>query len=242
MLKCLTTPSPPHLCHFFFLVLGTTTQRYPQFWHIDYFKTGPASGPWLGFQTVYKYAAIVKDVQLNIAKIAPTLKMSTAAAAVGAWSSAWWGGNLKSVWYFAKQWYPELFKSMTINVMTYDLSDNPTYHECPTEGVCALDEQVAFYMGTYDNASIAAHVGYEIGVPAYPAPDHDPTHQLPLTNQMLESIISQTQPKHKGGFLWSIYKDANSSSNATPSQVAQAVCKTVLGASTSRCSGSFPQI
>lgn len=29
---------------------------------------------------------------------APHLKLSTAASAVGAWQSAWWGGNLKGVW------------------------------------------------------------------------------------------------------------------------------------------------
>lgn len=36
-----------------------------------------------------------------------------------------------------------------INVMTYDLSDDEEYSECPEPGVCTLDQQVQFYMNTY---------------------------------------------------------------------------------------------
>jgi hypothetical protein len=36
-----------------------------------------------------------------------------------------------------------------INVMTYDLSDDEQYSECPEPGVCTLDQQVAFYMSTF---------------------------------------------------------------------------------------------
>jgi hypothetical protein len=68
--------------------------------------------------------------------------------------------------------------------------------------------QVAFYMKTYDDAGIVANVGYEVGIPAYPAPDHDKSHQLPLTSSLLSSIISNTQPNHKGGFFWELFKPA----------------------------------
>lgn len=33
--------------------------------------------------------------------------------------------------------------------MTYDLSDDEEYSECPEPGVCTLDQQVQFYMNTY---------------------------------------------------------------------------------------------
>jgi hypothetical protein len=55
-------------------------------------------GPFTNPQTVYKYSAIAKDLMTNIKAHAPHLKLSTAAAAVGAWQSPWWGGNLKGVW------------------------------------------------------------------------------------------------------------------------------------------------
>jgi hypothetical protein len=52
---------------------------------------------------VYKYTAIVYDVMMNVQTIYPTLKVSTAAGAAGAWSTNWWGGNLKGLWYSVKQ-------------------------------------------------------------------------------------------------------------------------------------------
>ncbi len=61
-------------------------------------------GPYDLPQTVYKYNAIAKDLIINIQAIAPALKLSTAAGAVGAWQSSWWGGNLKSVWSYSMQW------------------------------------------------------------------------------------------------------------------------------------------
>lgn len=62
-------------------------------------------------------------------------------------------------------------------------------------------------MDTFKTANIPAFVGYEIGTPAYPNPVHDKSHQLPLTKDMLSSIISTTQPQFPGGFLWEIFKD-----------------------------------
>eukprot|EP01059_Diplonema_ambulator_P002401 TRINITY_DN1204_c1_g1_i7.p1 TRINITY_DN1204_c1_g1~~TRINITY_DN1204_c1_g1_i7.p1 ORF type:complete len:478 (+),score=187.01 TRINITY_DN1204_c1_g1_i7:55-1488(+) len=216
---------------------------YEEMWHADTFKTG--NGPWDLTQTVYKYAAILKNVESTIKTVAPAMKLSTAAGAVGAWSGNWWGGNLKGVWLKVNQMYPDLMQFMAtgansggVNVMTYDLSSNEQYHECPEDGVCALDQQVAFYMNTYDQANIAASVGYEIGTPAYPDPTHDPTHQLPLTNQMMASIISQTQPKHKMGFFWELYKPAQAG-QATPTQLAQALCNALLPGN-SRCTGVIP--
>eukprot|EP01123_Difflugia_compressa_P008427 TRINITY_DN2502_c0_g1_i1.p1 TRINITY_DN2502_c0_g1~~TRINITY_DN2502_c0_g1_i1.p1 ORF type:complete len:490 (-),score=104.92 TRINITY_DN2502_c0_g1_i1:31-1353(-) len=217
---------------------------YEEFWHADFFKSG--TGPWTLYQTVYKYAAIVQDIILNIKAINPTLKLSTAAGAVGAWSGNWWGGNMKGVWLLTYQYYPSIINFMAtganaggINVMTYDLSSNEQYHECPVDGLCALDQQVQYYMNTYQTANIPANVGYEIGTPAYPDPIHDPTHQLPLTKELLSSIISQTQVNFKGGFFWEMFKKDANSDEASPTDVAQAICKTVLPGS-SRCSGTIP--
>ena len=156
---------------------------------------------------MYKYAAIAKDMQSNVEAIAPTLKFSTASAAVGAWSGSWWGGNLKGLWLELKQKFSDLYKNMEVNVMTYDLSADENFHECPDDQDCPLDKQVAFYMNTYKTAGIEANVGYEIGTPAYPNPIHDAKSQLPLTKDMLSSIISTTQSQHKGGFLWEIFKE-----------------------------------
>lgn len=36
--------------------------------------------------------------------------------------------------------------------MTYDLSNNEIYHECPTSDICTLQDQVKFYIGTYQAA------------------------------------------------------------------------------------------
>jgi len=76
---------------------------YEEFWHADTFKVvasgGAAStGPWELHQTVYKYAAIVKTVVDSIKQHAPTMRLSTAAGAVGGWSGKWWGGNMKGLW------------------------------------------------------------------------------------------------------------------------------------------------
>ena len=130
---------------------------YEEMWHADYYKTdAPASaptdddaaaaaslfrlserptdpvgnytGPWNLHQTVYKYSAIAKDISSNIAAIAPNLKFGTAAAAVGAWTGNWWGGNLKGLWAEANTKFPDLIKGMEINVMTYDLSKDETFH------------------------------------------------------------------------------------------------------------------
>eukprot|EP00301_Raphidiophrys_heterophryoidea_P014878 c2334_g1_i1.p1 GENE.c2334_g1_i1~~c2334_g1_i1.p1 ORF type:complete len:556 (+),score=141.43 c2334_g1_i1:41-1669(+) len=219
---------------------------YEEFWHADFFKTGPSTGPWNLTQTVYKYAAIAYDVATNIKAIQPTLKLSTAGGAVGAWQGNWWGGNLKGVWFYTKKWFPFIMDFMStganaggINVMSYDLSDNPQFHECPDDNSCPLDSQVAYYMNTYQVAGIQAAVGYEISTPAYPDKAHDPTHQLPLTTSMLSSITSNTQSKFPSGFLWELYKPADSSDHATATQTAQAICKSVMPSSP-RCSGTIP--
>lgn len=71
--------------HFFFFFVAAG--------HADYFKVG--DGPWTLPQTVYKYAAIARTFMLHIQAKAPLMKLSTASAAVGGWSTNWWGGNLK---------------------------------------------------------------------------------------------------------------------------------------------------
>lgn len=215
---------------------------YEEFWHADYFRSG--SGPWELDQTSYKYAAIAQDVISAIKKNYPKCKLSTAAGAVGAWSGKWWGGNMKGVWLKVKQQMPEITDFMSkganaggINVMTYDLSSNEQFHECPEPGKCALDVQVEFYMGTYKQESIDANVGFEIGTPAYPDPKHDPSHQLPLSTDLQNKILGSVGGT--GGFFWEIFKPA--AGHATPTQVAQALCKKYLNGA-SRCSGSFPSL
>ena len=106
---------------------------YEEFWHADAFKTvdpsgTAAQGPWLLHQTVYKYAAIAKDLITAIEAISPTLKMSTAASAAGAWEGKWWGGNLKGLWLELNTQFPAIVDFMTkganaggLNIMTYDL-------------------------------------------------------------------------------------------------------------------------
>lgn len=107
-------------------------------WHADYFKFGSEQGPWWLPQTVYKYSAIAQTLIYHIQDMAPHMGLSTAASAVGGASTSWWGGNLKGVWFFTNLWYPSIIDFMSkganaggINVMTYDLSDNPEFHECP---------------------------------------------------------------------------------------------------------------
>lgn len=216
---------------------------YEEDWFVDSHKAGPAGGPWTLEQGVYKFAAILKDVSLNIAAIAPGLKLSIAASAAGGWAGNWWGGNEKGTILFASQWYPDLIAQVAstggVNIMSYDLSDDEQYYECPEPGVCTLDQQVAFYMQQFDLAGIPANVGYETGTPAYPDPVEDPSHQLPLTLAELQLITANTQPKYKGGFMWEVFKQPVVEGEATPTQVAQAICNVVLPGSP-RCNGSLP--
>jgi len=211
-------------------------------WHADYYKNGPAAGPWTSHQTVYKYTAIIKDVQLNIQAIQPSLLLATAASAAGGLSTSWWGGNLKNIWYNMHAWYPDAYNFLAngggVNIMTYDLSDNEQYYECPDANTCTLSEQVNYYVNSYTANGMSAHVGYEIGIPAYPAPDHDPTHQLPLIQSELTSILAVQGAN--GGFFWELYKPAGVATNLDASTVAQQVCKAALG-SAARCSGTIPQ-
>lgn len=100
--------------------------------------------------------------------------------------------------------------------------------------------QVAFYMKAYQDAQIPANVGYEVGVPAYPSPDHDPTHQLPLTHEMLHTIITNTQSGSSGAFFWELFKDQNSTNYASATEVAKALCDKVLNQR--RCAGNLPNV
>ncbi|KAI9232325.1 MAG: hypothetical protein BYD32DRAFT_491316 [Podila humilis] len=219
---------------------------YEEMWHADMYKDGPSTGPWTNHQTVYKYAAIMRDVQINIQAIAPTMKIATAASAAGGLSSNWWGGNLKNIWYLTYTWYPEVYNFMSqgangggVNVMTYDLSNNQEYHECPDANTCSLSQQVNYYMKSYADNGMAANVGYEIGIPAYPAIEHDPTHQLPLIQSELSAILAAQGAK--GGFFWELYKAAGQPNNVDVTSAAQQICKAALGANTPRCSGVIPQ-
>lgn len=213
---------------------------YEEFWHGDYFKSG--TGPWQLHQTVYKYTAIAHDMQQAIDAIAPHLNMSTAGAAVGAWSVDWWGGNLHGLWYKMKQWFPKVLERIEVNVMTYDLSKNPVYHECPKDNICTLHEQVQFYMETYKQAGIPARIGFEIGTPAYPDPTHDRNHTaLPLTDPELKLILAETQPNFNGAFFWQLYKPATDPLAVVTKTLAAQLCKAILG-DVPRCKGSIPEV
>ncbi|KAF9162486.1 hypothetical protein DFQ26_003508 [Actinomortierella ambigua] len=218
---------------------------YEEMWHADTFKKGVSTGPWTSYQTVYKYAAIMQDVIINIKAIQPTLRLGTAASAAGGLSTNWWGGNLKGIWYNLNRFYPDIYNFMAnganaggVNVMTYDLSNNQQYHECPDTGVCSLSQQVLYYMNSYAANNLNAIVGYEIGTPAYPDPIQDPTHQLPLTPSEMNLILAGQGSR--GGFFWELYKPAAKPTNVDPTTLAQAVCKAALGANTPRCSGVIP--
>ncbi len=124
--------------------------------------------------------------------------------------------------------------------MSYDVSGDNAASECPDgESSCPLNKQVDYYMKSFLDNNMEANVGYEIGIPAYPAPDHDPQHQLPLTQKELSIILSKYGSK--GGFFWELYKAAGASSNVEVTSAAQQICKAALGANTPRCSGVIPQ-
>jgi hypothetical protein len=224
---------------------------YEEMWFADMFRGNDDSttGPWTLDQVVYKYVAIAKTLETAIGDSG--LLLSTAAGAAGAWDGDWWGGNLKGVFYFANKWFPDVISYMTeganaggLNVMTYDLSDNPEFHECPgDDDTCALDKQVEFYMDTYKTAGMDAAVGYEIFTPAYPDPTHDQDHQLPLTTESLKTMETGVQAAWNGGFYWSLYKPQHDSvaDYATSTETAQSICRAVLGSDTARCSGVIPE-
>ena len=96
-------------------------------------------------------------------------------------------------------------------------------------------------MNAYDEANITASVGYEVGTPAYPSPDHDKEHQLPLTKEMFQSILSTTQTKHGAGFIWELYKTPDADDNVDPTTVLQTLCKALMPSSP-RCSGTIPPL
>ncbi|KAJ3075397.1 hypothetical protein HDU98_008226 [Podochytrium sp. JEL0797] len=231
---------------------------YEEIWHADTFRNGTGTGPFTLDQTVYKYSAIAYDIMNVIKSAYPSCKLSTAAGAAGAWSSKWWGGNLKGLWYFSNLWFPDVVAFMAtganaggINVMSYDLSSNNQYYECPaTTSDCDLAGQVKFYMDTYAAAGIPARVGYEVGQPAYPDATIDAVHQLPLTQTDLSSIL-QAVPScaTNGGFFWELFKSQNSAptgsagqpNNIDASRLAQQVCAAILPGA-ARCNGVIPSL
>ncbi|KAJ3027556.1 UNVERIFIED_CONTAM: hypothetical protein HDU68_003592 [Siphonaria sp. JEL0065] len=224
---------------------------YEEFWHADMFKVdGSAKNDCgsgcTGFQTVYKFSAIMQNMRINVEKIFPTLRVGTAASAAGAWAGTWWGGNLKGLTLNMVPSYPDLVQWIGTgpnaggwNVMSYDLSKS-TINCPPAPATCDLDGQVDFYMAQYAAAGVPANVGYEIGTPAYPPPATDSANALPLTNTLAGKILSNVQPYYKAGFFWELFKPQGTVGDVPVSVLAQALCKQVLGANVPRCSGSLP--
>ncbi|KAI8621958.1 hypothetical protein BC830DRAFT_12345 [Chytriomyces sp. MP71] len=222
---------------------------YEEIWHADTFRTADSpQGPFHLDQTVLKYTAIARDLMINIQSLYPTCKLSVAAAAAGAWQGPWWGGNLKGLWYWSQLWYPAVTEFMTVgtnaggvNAMTYDLSQDDTFHECPSATMpCDLASQVAFYLAQFRALPLLqnARVGFETGTPAYPDATHDAHGQLPLTTAALAQIAAQVDLS-AGAILWELYKRAGpGEANATA--VLQAVCAKALGVANARCVGVVP--
>lgn len=78
------------------------------------------------------------------------------------------------------EWFPEIAQFFyqgdnagCLNIMSYDLSDNMKYFECPDSLTtnCPLDKQVHFYLNEFakDLPGVCVKVGYEIGTPAFPS-------------------------------------------------------------------------
>ncbi|KAI9346614.1 hypothetical protein BDR26DRAFT_916545 [Obelidium mucronatum] len=226
---------------------------YEEIWHADTFRSGSGVGPFMLDQTVYKYTAIAQDLIINIQAIYPKCKLSVAASAAGAWAGNWFGGNLKGLWYYSNLWYPSVTQFMTagtnaggVNVMTYDLSKNPTFHECPSSPeTCDLAGQVSFYLSTFTPITPAARIGFEIGVPAYPDSVHDALNQLPLTQHELSNMLSFVSGK--GAIVWELYKDVViGGGQVNASTVLQQVCNMVFNAQVGdvrvdRCNGVIPR-
>ena len=93
-------------------------------------------------------------------------------------------------------------------------------------------------MAQYQLAGIDANVGYETGTPAYPDPVEDAPHQLPLTLAELSTIINVTQSKYKGAIIWELFKLPAKAGEASATDVARAVCRTVLPGD-ARCAGAL---
>lgn len=229
---------------------------YEEFWHADLYKTGsPNCEPdgCTNYQTTYKYTAIMRDMQINIQSIYPTLKLSTAAAAVGAWSGTWWGGNLKGIWLKMKKDYPDVTNFILtsanaggFNVMTYDISTEPL--ECPdANGVkCNLAAQVDFYMNTFkaNGMTTGVYLGYEIGTPAYPDPAVRPNLLANLTATEFTSLLGTTQKTfNTGGFYWEMFKSDGvtgaGDKNIDVNSVSKLLCKQ-LTPGAARCDGNIP--
>ncbi|PKH24248.1 toxin [Enterobacterales bacterium CwR94] len=123
--------------------------------------------------TVDKFNAILKSIYKAADEIAPELKISTAAPAVGAlpnmsanygtvatnadvYGGAWWGGNLYGLVYNTALLYPESIDRLNhIGVMSYDLDETDCGSD--SEIPCDLPGQVGFYLGQYQNWLKAAN-------------------------------------------------------------------------------------
>jgi len=120
---------------------------YEEIWYSDAYGTG--NGPYDNSQVIYKFGGIIYDLQDAINDIHPGMEIETAVTAQGADDGNWWGGNMKGQVVKTFKSFPDLKNAFSnIQVMTYDLSSNPKYHECPEDKDenCPLNKQVEFYM------------------------------------------------------------------------------------------------
>ncbi|ORY37025.1 hypothetical protein BCR33DRAFT_854898 [Rhizoclosmatium globosum] len=232
---------------------------YNEIWHADTFRSGSNSlGPFKLDQTVYKYSAIAYDIMKQIRLIYPTCLFSTTVSSVGAWQGNWWGGSLKGLWYYVNLWYPDLIRFIThdanaggINVKSFDLSKNNAYYSCQDIIFdCNLGGQVQYFMSTYAQAGIWARTGYQVGQPSHPSPFNDSSHQLPLTQPDLKTILQGVSSSITlGGYVWELFKPKNDlptgsklqPNNLGVNSVIQQICSKTFPLS-ARCGGVIPVI
>jgi len=129
------------------LGLNAVDVDYEEIWYSDAYGTG--NGPYDNSQVIYKFGGIIYDFVDAIAAIHPGMELSTAVTCQGADDGNWWGGNMKGQVVKTFDMFPDLKNAFTsMEVMTYDVSSNPQFHECPDDksANCALNKQVNFYM------------------------------------------------------------------------------------------------
>lgn len=180
----------------------------------------------------------------------------------------WWKGNLKGLWYNLVDKDKEIAAHFdSLGLMTYDLcGDNAQM--CAPYGGGSLDlaGQVAAYINDYTHWLKTADTeatlevsnigkvtflpatyklktkiqfGFEVNKPAYPP---NPSGQLQLTNQLVNTILQQ-QKNMDGVIIWQLYSQQNTAvSDATTTRYTlQKSCETFLaGDNRYDCSAKFP--
>lgn len=179
----------------------------------------------------------------------------------------WWLGNLKGLWYHLAEKDSSLVSRFdSLGLMTYDLCGSGTSCAPYGGGPTDLAGQVNAYMTDYYtwlkssqvssanltvdqngkvtflpakfSLSTKIQFGFEVNQPAYPK---EVSGQLQLTNDLVDTILSQ-QKSSNGVIIWQMYSKQNTAADGTTVHYTiQQSCKTFLsGDSRYDCSSSFP--